>query len=171
MPVASARPDQNPRAMASQPGSKGPWPTGARWRVLGVNPGCGFPAGGGTADPGEPGCGFSASLLQAGNQPMAETSLFSCRFSRLGFCSFFCAAPRFFSWAKTKQNVFLAQKTGFCDARERGARYKNRKRTRSGSGNNAPTMHWSYQALGTTPRGGRNGSQWKKRSTVRPHQS
>ena len=47
--------------MASQPGPGGPWPTGARWRVLGVNPGCGFPAGGGGADPGESGCGFSAS--------------------------------------------------------------------------------------------------------------
>ena len=34
MPVASARPDQNPRAVASQPGPEDPWPTGARWRVL-----------------------------------------------------------------------------------------------------------------------------------------
>ena len=34
MPVASARPDQNPKAMASQSGPEGPWPTGARWRVL-----------------------------------------------------------------------------------------------------------------------------------------
>ena len=40
VPVASARPDQNPRAVASQPGlqirTRGPlanWPTGARWRV------------------------------------------------------------------------------------------------------------------------------------------
>ena len=33
MPVASARPDQNPRAMASQSGPEEPWPTGARWRV------------------------------------------------------------------------------------------------------------------------------------------
>ena len=47
--------------MASQSGSEGPWPTGARWRVLGVNPGCGFSAGGGGADPGESGCGLSAS--------------------------------------------------------------------------------------------------------------
>ena len=33
MPVASARPDQNPREMASQPGPGGPWPTfpGQRW--------------------------------------------------------------------------------------------------------------------------------------------
>ena len=34
MPVASARPNQNPRAMASQTRPDGPWPTGARWRVL-----------------------------------------------------------------------------------------------------------------------------------------
>ena len=33
MPVASARPDQNPRAAASQSGPEVPWPTGARWRV------------------------------------------------------------------------------------------------------------------------------------------
>ena len=33
MPVASARPDQNPKEMASQSGPEGPWPTGARWRV------------------------------------------------------------------------------------------------------------------------------------------
>ena len=33
MPVASARPDQNPREVASQSGPEGPWPTGARWRV------------------------------------------------------------------------------------------------------------------------------------------
>ena len=32
--LASARPDQNQKAMASQPGPEGPWPTGARWRVL-----------------------------------------------------------------------------------------------------------------------------------------
>ena len=36
MPVASARPDQNPKEMASQSGPEGPWPTGARWRVLGA---------------------------------------------------------------------------------------------------------------------------------------
>ena len=65
MPVASARPDQNPKEMASQSGPEGPWPTGARWRVLGVKPGCGFPAGGGGAGPGEPGCGFSASCRGA----------------------------------------------------------------------------------------------------------
>ena len=35
VPVASARPDQHPKEMASQPGPGGPWPTGARWRVLG----------------------------------------------------------------------------------------------------------------------------------------
>jgi len=51
--------------MASQSGPEGPWPTGARWRVLGVKPGCGFPAGGGGAGPGEPGCGFSASCRGA----------------------------------------------------------------------------------------------------------
>ena len=34
MPVASARLDQNQKAVASQPGPEGPWPTGARWRVL-----------------------------------------------------------------------------------------------------------------------------------------
>ena len=62
LPVASARPDQNPpRERASQSGPEGSWPTGARWRVLGVNPGCGFPAGGGGAGPDEPGRGFSAS--------------------------------------------------------------------------------------------------------------
>ena len=33
VPVASARPDQNPKEMASQSGPEGPWPTGARWRV------------------------------------------------------------------------------------------------------------------------------------------
>ena len=33
VPVASARPDQNPKEMASQSGPGGPWPTGARWRV------------------------------------------------------------------------------------------------------------------------------------------
>ena len=33
MPVASDRPDQNPRAVASQPGPEGSWPTGARWRA------------------------------------------------------------------------------------------------------------------------------------------
>jgi hypothetical protein len=32
VPVASARPDQNPTEIASQPGPGGPWPTGARWR-------------------------------------------------------------------------------------------------------------------------------------------
>ena len=61
MPVASTRPDQNPRAVASQSGPEGPWPTGARWRVFGVNLGHWFSAGGGGADPGESGCGFSAS--------------------------------------------------------------------------------------------------------------
>ena len=34
MPVASARPDQSPKEMARQSGTGGPWPTGARWRVL-----------------------------------------------------------------------------------------------------------------------------------------
>ena len=33
VPVASALPDQNPRAMASQSGLEDPWPTGKRWRV------------------------------------------------------------------------------------------------------------------------------------------
>ena len=33
MPVANARPDQNPEEMASQSGPGGPWPTAARWRV------------------------------------------------------------------------------------------------------------------------------------------
>ena len=47
--------------MASQSGPGGPWPTGARWRVLGANPGHGFPAGGGGADPDKSRCGFSAS--------------------------------------------------------------------------------------------------------------
>ena len=51
--------------MASQSGPEGPWPTGVRWRVLGVKPGCGFPVGGGGAGPGEPGCGFSASCRGA----------------------------------------------------------------------------------------------------------
>ena len=36
VPVASARPDQNPKEMASQPGPGGPWPTGTRWRVLAI---------------------------------------------------------------------------------------------------------------------------------------
>ena len=35
VPIASARPDQNPRAVASQPGPEGPCPTGARWRAQG----------------------------------------------------------------------------------------------------------------------------------------
>jgi hypothetical protein len=34
VPVVSARPDQNPREIASQSGPEGPWPTGARWRAL-----------------------------------------------------------------------------------------------------------------------------------------
>ena len=34
MPVPSARPDQNPKEIASQSGPGGPWSTGARWRVL-----------------------------------------------------------------------------------------------------------------------------------------
>ena len=34
MPVASARPDQNPKEMASQSGPEGPWPTGARVVVV-----------------------------------------------------------------------------------------------------------------------------------------
>ena len=38
MPVASARPDQNPKEMASQSEPGGPWPTGARWRVLQSTP-------------------------------------------------------------------------------------------------------------------------------------
>ena len=35
----------NPKALAGR-GSKSSWPTGARWRVLRVKSGCGFPAGG-----------------------------------------------------------------------------------------------------------------------------
>ena len=61
--------------MASQSGPGGPWPTGARWRVLGVNPGCGFPAGGGGTDPNEPihhrdkpACDIRAPELQDGKR-------------------------------------------------------------------------------------------------------
>ena len=59
VPVASARPDQNPRAVASQSGPEGPWPTSARWRVLEINPGSESPTEGRGADPDEPGCEFS----------------------------------------------------------------------------------------------------------------
>ena len=60
MPVASARPDQNPKEMASQSGPEGPWPTGARWRRARVfyhRQGASAP----TAGPTPGGAGGSAS--------------------------------------------------------------------------------------------------------------
>ena len=41
----------------------------ARWRVLGVNPGCEFPAGGGGADPDESRGAVSRCVQPRGRQP------------------------------------------------------------------------------------------------------